>query len=58
MSCVGEQTIARAYFRGEIRQLEKAVDRELGPGAMSTIAGYVEKENFPAAQQIIKRGVW
>lgn len=57
-SRVGEQTIARAYFRGEIRQLEKAVDQELGRGAMSAIARYVEKEDFHAAQQIIKRGVW
>ncbi len=56
-SRVGEQTIARAYFRGDIRQLEKAVDQELGPGAMSAIARYVEKEDFHAAQQIIKRGV-
>ncbi len=54
---VGEAPIARAYFRGDTRQLQQALDRQLGKGAFTNIVHYTERGQVELAERIIKHGL-
>jgi len=54
---VGEAPIARAYFRGDTRSIQQALDRQLGPGAFDTIIRYTERGRTDLAERVLKHGL-
>lgn len=54
---VGEAPVARAYFRGETKQLQQALDNQLGKGAFNGIVQNIERGHMDIAEQILKRGL-
>jgi hypothetical protein len=54
---VGDETLKRAYFTGDIRPLEQAVDGQLGSGALNRISNLVEEGKYDTAKVIIQRGI-
>jgi hypothetical protein len=54
---VGDDTLKRAYFTGDIQLLEQSVDRQLGSGALKRISDLVEEGKYDEARVIIQRGI-
>lgn len=54
---VGEQALARAYFRGETEPLRQALDRQLGRGALDSVARLTGQGRFLEAEEILKHGL-
>lgn len=54
---VGDQALARAYFRGEMEPLRRAVDRQLGRGALDTISKLTEQGRFQEAEKVLTQGL-
>ena len=55
---VGEDKIARAYFRGgnALRILREDVDRQLGKGAFDSISSLMDRGKYQDAMKVITRG--
>lgn len=54
---VGDDTIAKAYFRGEWNGLQSEVDRQLGDGALAEVSALARQGKFRDAEEIIKKGL-
>ena len=54
---VGDDTIARAYFRGEWTSLRSQVDKQLGDGALAEISALAKQGRFTDAEEIVKKGL-
>jgi hypothetical protein len=50
---VGEGPVARAYFRGEFDLLARNLERELGPRAMITFQGHLQRQDYTAARALL-----
>jgi hypothetical protein len=54
---VGDEQIAKAYFKGEVEALRRSVDGQLGTGAFDKVAKLTAEARFAEAEEILKRGV-
>ena len=54
---VGDRTLGRAYFRGEIEPLRRTVDGQLGKGALDSVAKLTAQGRFGEAEEILKHGL-
>ena len=54
---VGEGPIAQAYFRGDTRSMQQALDRQLGPGAFDTVIRYTERGRTDLAERVLRHGL-
>ncbi len=54
---VGESSMAKAYFSGDIASLRQSLDSQLGRGAFQQIIRQAERGNFVAAERVLMRGL-
>jgi hypothetical protein len=53
---VGENSMAKAYFSGDIASLRQSLDSQLGRGAFQQIVRQAERGDFAAAERVLMRG--
>ena len=56
-SRVGDDAIMKAYFQGDIRDLTRRVDKDLGDGAMARIANLVKEGRLEEAEALAKKQI-
>jgi hypothetical protein len=54
---VGDDALAKAYFRGDWIGLRSQIDAQLGEGALAKIGSLAEQRRFAEPEEIIKKGL-
>jgi hypothetical protein len=53
---IGEQQLARAYFRGETDTLRRGIDRQLGSGTFNALTRALQHGDYHRAEALLKYG--